>query len=100
MTVRQTHDEPLELTPRDALRSADTLQTMASGSSDLGLQDLIRIFQKHKWTILVWIIVVVTAAVLLSLRMTPIYDAMARVSIQSQVPNYLNFKDNQSNENQ
>ena len=99
MTVRQTHDEPIELTPRDSLRRADALQTMASGSSDLGLQDLIRIFQKHKWTILVWIIVVVTAAVLLSLRMTPIYDAMARVSIQGQTPNYLNFKDNQNNAN-
>jgi capsular exopolysaccharide synthesis family protein len=55
-----------------------------------------RILRKRKWTVIVSLVVAVTAAALISLRMTPIYDALARISISSYAPSsILNFKDNQ-----
>jgi len=59
------------------------------------LGDYWRILRKRKWTIIVSLVVVVTAAALVSLRMTPIYDASARISISSGNPSLLKFKDDQ-----
>ena len=65
-------------------------------SRERTLGDYWRIIRKRKWTLIVSLVVVVTAAALISLRMTPIYDAVARISISSQAPgSILNFKDNQ-----
>ena len=64
-------------------------------SRERTLGDYWRILRKRKWTIIVSLVVVVTAAALISLRMTPIYDGVARISISSQTPSILNFKDNQ-----
>src|SRR5271165_7256991 len=55
-----------------------------------------RILVKRKWTILVTALVVVTIAGLASLRITPIYEAMARVSIFAQTSNFLNVSKSQT----
>lgn len=92
-----------ELAPPD-WTEITTLQDMYGfASRERTLGDYWRILRKRKWTLIVSLVVVVTAAALISLRMTPIYDATARISISSQAPAVLNFKDNQqfdSNENQ
>jgi succinoglycan biosynthesis transport protein ExoP len=59
------------------------------------LGDYWRILRKRKWTIIVSLVVVITAAALISLRMTPIYDASVRISISSGNPSLLKFKDDQ-----
>ena len=64
-------------------------------SRERTLGDYWRILRKRKWTIIVSLVVVVTTAALISLRMTPIYDAVARIEISSQNPGLLKFKDDQ-----
>ncbi|MFZ0794470.1 MAG: GumC family protein, partial [Candidatus Korobacteraceae bacterium] len=85
-----------ELAPRDwtAITTVEDMYGLSSRERTLG--DYWRILRKRKWTVIVSLVVVVTAAALISLRMTPIYDAVARISISSQAPSsILNFKDNQ-----
>ena len=60
------------------------------------ISDYWRILVKRKWTILICALVLVTVAGLASLRITPIYDATARVSIFGQTSNFLNFSKSQS----
>jgi exopolysaccharide transport family protein len=84
-----------ELAPPDwtAITTVQDMYEFSSRERTLG--DYWRILRKRKWTVIVSLVVVVTAAALISLRMTPIYDAVARISISSQAPtSILNFKDN------
>ncbi len=75
----------------------DRLQELyAAHQPELTISDYWRILLKRKWTILVCALVVVTVAGLASLRITPIYDAVARVSIFGQTSNLLNFSKSQS----
>ena len=64
-------------------------------SRERTLGDYWRILRKRKWTIIAALVVVITAAGLISLRMTPIYDASVRITISSQNPSLLKFKDEQ-----
>jgi succinoglycan biosynthesis transport protein ExoP len=67
-----------------------------ASSQERTLADYWRILLKRKWTIIATLVVVVIAAALISLSMTPIYDATARISISNYAPsNILNFKGNQ-----
>jgi capsular exopolysaccharide synthesis family protein len=85
-----------ELAPPDWTTINTVQDVYGLSSRERTLGDYWRILRKRKWTIIVSLVVVVTAAALISLRMTPIYDAVARVSISSQAPtSILNFKDNQ-----
>src|SRR5215469_4915715 len=84
-----------ELAPPGWLTNSN-LQEMYGGSTrERTLGDYWRIVRKRKWTIIVTLVVVVTAAALVSLRMTPIYDAIVRIEISSQNPSLLKFKDDQ-----
>ncbi len=65
----------------------------SSGERTLG--DYWRILRKRKWTIIASLAVVVTAGAIISLTMTPIYDAVARISISSYATSILHFKDDQ-----
>ena len=84
-----------ELAPPDWTGIATIQDMYGFASRERTLGDYWRILRKRKWTLIVSLVVVVTAAALISLRMTPIYDATARISISSQAPAVLNFKDNQ-----
>src|ERR1022692_3171507 len=85
-----------ELAPPDWTEIATVQDMYGFSSRERTLGDYWRILRKSKWTLVVSLVVVVTAAALVSLRMTPIYDAVARISISSQAPSsILNFKDNQ-----
>lgn len=85
-----------ELAPPDWTAIATVQDMYGFSSRERTLGDYWRILRKRKWTLVVSLVVVVTAAALISLRMTPIYDAVARISISSQAPSsILNFKDNQ-----
>jgi capsular exopolysaccharide synthesis family protein len=83
-----------ELAPRGWM-GANVQEVYGVAPRERTLGDYWRILRKRKWTIIVSLVVVVTAAALVSLRMTPIYDASARISISSGNPSLLKFKDDQ-----
>ena len=85
-----------ELVPSaDSIASQDFQDSYGFAGPERTLGDYWRVLRKRKWTVIVSLVVVTAAAALISLRMTPIYDAVARISILSQAPDILNFKDNQ-----
>lgn len=95
MTSGKILDQTSELTTQ-APRSVVNLQQVQalSSSAEMGLGDYWRILLKRKWTIYTSVIVVVTAALIISWRMTPIYDGVVRINWSRQMPNF--FKDDQS----
>lgn len=95
-TSRQFFDGPSDRSGRDPRHLLPGFQEMrAVPAHEPTLSDYWRILVKRKWTILVCTVIVVTIAGLVSLRITPIYDAMARVSIAEPAQNFLNFQDKQ-----
>ena len=68
-----------------------------SPAREQSLSDYWRILRKRKWTVVVSIVVVFVAAGLISVRMTPIYDAVAQIIISQRASNPLNFKDSDQN---
>jgi capsular exopolysaccharide synthesis family protein len=84
-----------ELTPAAWTGIANVQEMYGLSMRERTLGDYWRILRKRKWTIIVSLVVVVTTAALISLRMTPIYDAVARIAISGQNPSVLKFKDDQ-----
>src|ERR1035438_7094158 len=84
-----------ELGPPDwtGITTAQDMYGLPSRERTLG--DYWRIIRKRKWTLIVSLVVVITAAALTSLTRPPTDDTVARISIASQAPSILNFKDNQ-----
>ncbi len=83
----------LALPPRDALALADGPAMQGPLEDSLHLRDLLRIFLKHKWTILA----IVTASALFSIVMTylaaPIYRASTTIQIERFTPRITDFKE-------
>jgi succinoglycan biosynthesis transport protein ExoP len=77
----------------DSLRLANLQEMYRSTTPDHSLSDYWRILQKRKWTVIVSVVIVVITAALISVRTTPIYDAMTRILISQQRSNPLNFKE-------
>jgi polysaccharide biosynthesis transport protein len=57
------------------------------------LGDYWRILLKRRLTVIACVAVVATVATVYSLKMTPIYEGVARINILHQVQNFLNFRD-------
>src|ERR1700733_3729159 len=95
MDSRKPLDERSESSIREPRKTVDLHDLGSFSEHEHSIADYWRILQKRKWTVLAAVIIVVTAAGLITLRMTPRYDAVARVSISEQRSNPLNFKDNQ-----
>src|SRR5579862_4434130 len=77
----------------DSLRLASLQELYGLPIRERSLSDYWRILLKRKWTVIVCIVVVVTTAALISIRTTPIYDAVTRILISPQVSSPLNFKE-------
>lgn len=90
---RKLIDDQLDLAPRESQHLARIRELYASTSHEPTISDYWRILAKRKWMILVCALVMVIVAGLVSLRITPIYEAAARVSIAGQTSNFLNFSD-------
>ncbi len=96
MNSRKLLDGATDLPLQDSRRPVN-LQELYMPVHEQSLGDYWRVLQKRKWTIIASVVVLVTAAALITLRMTPRYDAVARISIAEQNNNPLNFKDNSEN---
>jgi capsular exopolysaccharide synthesis family protein len=59
---------------------------------DNGLLQYWPIIRKHRWTIIATLIVVVTLATIVTLRTTPIYEAVGRIAIGHENSDVLGFK--------
>ncbi len=85
-----------ELGPPDWSRATTIQDTYGFPTRVRSLGDYWRILRKRKWTVIACVVVVVTTTALISLAMTPIYDAVVRISTASYAPGgILDFKDNQ-----
>lgn len=92
---KQLLEGPQNRVPRNQ-SGLDRLQEFyATPRPELTISDYWRILIKRKWTILVCALVTVTIAGLASLRITPTYEAAARVSILGQTSSFLNFSKSQ-----
>ena len=79
---------------QDLLRIAKLQDVDGFAAREHSLSDYWRILQKRKWTVILAVVVVVTMATLVTLRMTPIYDAVTRILISPQILSPLNMKEN------
>jgi uncharacterized protein involved in exopolysaccharide biosynthesis len=79
---------------RDSPRFANLEEMYGLPVRDRSLSDYGRMLIKRKWTVIVSVIVVVTMAALVSIRTTPIYDAVTRILISPELSSPLTLKDN------
>jgi succinoglycan biosynthesis transport protein ExoP len=94
---------PSELVRHDSPRLSNLQEMYGLPTREHSLSDYWRILQKRRWTVIVSVVVVFTTAALISIRMTPIYDAVTNIMISPRISNPLNFKDtnmSQATENQ
>lgn len=85
---------PSELARHDSLRLANLQEMYGLPVRERSLTDYWRILRKRKWTVIVSVVVVFISAALISLHMTPIYDAVTRIMISQRASNPLNLKGN------
>lgn len=90
---RHVLDGSMERASHNSSVLTNIQELSAFPTHDPTLGDYWRTVLKRKWTILVAAIVMVTATGLISLKITPIYEATARLSISGQTANFLNFAD-------
>ncbi|UCD70827.1 MAG: polysaccharide biosynthesis tyrosine autokinase [Syntrophobacterales bacterium] len=64
---------------------------MTASSQEIHLKDYLRVILKRKWIISTFLVIVVTLAVLSSLKKEPFYRATVRLSIQKQNANVVLF---------
>ena len=96
MTGKLKIEERPELAPRDPRDFISVHDAFAAtaGGHEPKMGDYWRVLVKRKWTIFAAVIVVVTVAGIISLRMTRIYDAVSLLTIANEMPSYLDLKDN------
>lgn len=87
---------PLEQDPLSISRgygyNYGTLPPGAMPPNDNGLLQYLPILRKHRWTILATVIIVVTLTTIVTLRTTPIYEAVGRIAISHENNDVLGFK--------
>src|SRR6266540_24168 len=70
-------------------------------TQELTLADYWRILLKRKWVVVASLLITMTLVVIVSLRVTPMYTAVAKISIgrNSSILNFKNLEENMSVEN-
>src|SRR5712692_11436305 len=90
-------NEETSLVPRDLARSGNMELLPAVGSDlfwaqgmrETHLRDYIRILRKHLWLSLMFLLTVVTVVSITTFRMQPVYEAVARVEVDRELPSFL-----------
>ena len=90
-------NEETSLAPRDLARSGnmELLPTIGSdlfwaqGMRETHLRDYIRILRKHMWLSLMFLLTVVTVVSITTFRTQPVYEAVARVEVDRELPMFL-----------
>jgi polysaccharide biosynthesis transport protein len=86
-------EESSELTGHDSLRLANLQKMYELPAREQSLSDYGRILLNRKWTVIVSVVIVFIMATLISIRTTPIYEAVTRIMISPRTSSPLNFKD-------
>ena len=91
-------EESSEAARHNSLRLATVEQMYELPAREQSLRDYWHILQKRKWTVVVSIVVVFVMAGIISVRMTPIYDAVAIITISPRASNPLNLKESDNSQ--
>jgi capsular exopolysaccharide synthesis family protein len=83
--------DPLSLS-RGYSYNYGTIPPGALPPNDNGLLQYLPILRKHRWTILATVIIVVTLTTIVTLRTTPIYEAVGRIALSHENNDVLGFK--------
>src|SRR5579862_6220521 len=95
-------EEPSRIIPSLRERKAGDVLTVIPGPSALPwehvprephLFDYVIVLRKHQWLILTFLLTVVTVVTIASFKMKPIYQATARVEVDRESQNNLQFQD-------
>ncbi len=76
-----------------AERAADRFDAEAYLGDDTHLLDYVKVLYKRRWTIATVFLVVVLSAVVYAFTQTPIYEARARLLIEIEEPNVVQFQE-------
>jgi polysaccharide biosynthesis transport protein len=96
-------EEPQRLAPRDR-KAGEPLSILPAPSMlpwdqmprEPHLLDYVIILRKHQWLILTFLLTVVTVVTIASFKMKPVYEASARVEIDRESQNTIQFQDTNS----
>ncbi len=84
--------EPPQLAPQDVRRLIESKGQFPLVPRETTLGDYWRILLKRKWTVAACVVALVIVAVIVSLYMTPVYEASVRISVGA-AQSLLSFKD-------
>lgn len=93
MDAGRLFEGPSELVRNDSNRFASLQEMYGLPARERSVSDYLRILQKRKWTVIASVVVVMVMAAIISVRTTPIYDAVTRILISPQMSSPLNFKE-------
>lgn len=96
-------EEPQRLAPRErkpteplAILPAPSMLPWDQMPREPHLLDYVIILRKHQWLILTFLLTVVTVVTIASFKMKPVYSAVARVEIDRESQNTIQFQDSAS----
>jgi polysaccharide biosynthesis transport protein len=91
-SLAPVEQDPLSLS-RGYSYNYGTIPPGALPPNDNGLLQYLPVLRKHRWTILATVIIVVTLTTIVTLRTTPIYEAVGRIAVSHENNNdVLGFK--------
>ncbi|HEX3437763.1 MAG TPA: polysaccharide biosynthesis tyrosine autokinase [Pseudacidobacterium sp.] len=85
-------ERPPDRTRDDSFQLANLQEMYGPSVREQSLGDYGRILLKHKWTVIVTAVVVLIVAALISIRMTPIYEAITRIMVSPPTSSPLDSK--------
>ncbi len=89
----RTNQDLTRLEPETGLRARWPRHFGATIPPEQAIGDYWRILLKRKWTVIATLVIVLTVTAIATLRMTPIYEAVGRISVNREGADLLGFKD-------
>src|SRR2546429_524564 len=84
---------PLRLAPGPAMRPVAPPTPVSTEERAVHLNDYVRVLYKRRWTAAVTLFALVLVPTVYSSRVTPIYEARAKLLIDVETPNVVDFKE-------
>jgi succinoglycan biosynthesis transport protein ExoP len=96
MSAGRMRGELAEPVRHDSPRLASLQEMYRPPAREHSISDYWHILLKRKWIVIVSVAIILITTALISLHTTPIYEAVAKITISPPTSNPLNFKDNNS----
>src|SRR3954465_2716649 len=92
LTLSNVEKDPLSLGRNHGYTQGAGVSNYNLPANDNGLLQYWPILRKHRWTVLATIIIVVTLTTVITMRTTPIYEAVGRIAVNHENNDVLGFK--------